>query len=108
MYNVCHVVKIGYNEQLKSTDINTITMNLKPAEELFYEAESFIEEQTTEDLAEQVRVEALKDILGDLMKYRMNQGDVISQIDNIPNASDKAKEVAKNYMLQALNMGGKG
>lgn len=107
MYETCHVVKITYNESLNSTDIDTITMDLLPSKELFYEADSFIEEKTEEELAEEIRVEALKDILGDLMKYRMNQGDILTQLDNIPNASEEAKQVAKNYMMQALNMGGK-
>ena len=50
---------------------------------------------------------ALKDVLGDLLKYRMNQTDPLSQIDNIPNATDKAKEIAKAYMIRALNNCGK-
>ena len=106
MYDYCWVGSIKYNTTDKSTDIETIRLELKPASEIFYEDDSFIEEKSEEALEEEIRKENLKGVLDDLLKYRMSQADPMAQIDVIPNATDSAKEVAKSYLLQALNIKG--
>ena len=88
---------------VQQTDINTDEFHLRPISDLFYEDEVFIDEKTEDEIQEELRKEALKDVLGDLLKYRMNTGDPISQIDRIPNATDEAKEVAKQYLQIAFN-----
>lgn len=105
MYESCLLVNIKYNAEFKNTDINTITLPLKPSEEVFYSDSEFVEEQDADALADAVRKEALKDVLGDLCTYRMNNGDPLVQVENIPNATPEAKAVAKDYLQQALNMG---
>ena len=105
IYDDCSVVKIWYNAEKKTTELDTLSFGLDPASEIFYADEEFIEEKTEEEIADAERKEALMDVLGDLLKYRMNQGDPISQVDNIPNASPEAKEIAKSYLLKALNNG---
>lgn len=105
LYNSCWYVIIQYNDESKSTNIDTEEFKLQPYEEIFIDDDMFINEQTKEDIDEAVRKEALKDILSDLVKYRMFQCDPISQINNIPNASDEAKKVASDYLLLAFNQG---
>lgn len=103
LYESCWYVYVEYNESSQQTDINTDEFHLRPISDLFYEDEVFIDEKTEDEIQEELRKEALKDVLGDLLKYRMNTGDPISQIDRIPNATDEAKEVAKQYLQIAFN-----
>ena len=105
MYDSCWYVFIEYDKESASTDINTEEFKLKPASEIFYATEDFVDEKSEDDIAEELRQEALKDVLGDLLKYRMNQTDPISQIDNIPNATPEAKGIAKDYLQMAFNKG---
>ena len=102
MYNSVWWVKVEFNGE--STDINTELWNLTPAEELFVQAE-FIDEKTEEEIAEEVRKEALSEILHDILEYRIAGGDPITQVMNIPNASEDAKNVAAKYLQTALNSG---
>lgn len=103
MYESCWYVFIEYNGT--QTDINTEEFKLKPSEEIFYANDDFITEKTEDDIQEELRKEALKDVLGDLLKYRMNQGDPIQQVMRIPNATDEAKQVATDYLQLAFNRG---
>lgn len=103
IYDSCWYVFIGYNSNTNETDINTEAFALKPVKDLFYEDEVFVDEKTEEDIEEELRKEALKDVLGDLLKYRMNTGSPLDQIDRIPNATDEAKAIAKQYLQTAFN-----
>ena len=105
MYDKCWAVLIYYDPNKGSTDVSMLDFNLRPASEIFFADDDFVDEQDEEQLQEQIRMDALKDVLSDLLKYRMNQGDLLSQIDNIPNASQEAKDVAKKYLQEALNNG---
>lgn len=100
MYESCWYVFLGYNEQTRSTDIKTEVFDLQPLDEIFYEDELFLDDRTD---AEKLRREQLTDILDDLLKYRMNNGDAFDQIDKIPSASEEAKGVAKRYLQLAYN-----
>jgi hypothetical protein len=62
-----------------------------------------ITEETEEEQLEAIRKQNLTDVLADLGKYRMNQTDPISQIANIPNATDEAKQIAMDYLHTAMN-----
>ena len=101
MYDSCWFVRVGYNAESESTDINPDEFKLIPSSEIFYE--DFIEEKTEDELAEEVRKEALKEVLGDLLKYRISMGDPIQHIDSIPNGSPEAKAMAKSYLQTAFN-----
>lgn len=104
MYELCWAVEFAYHSETDSTDVDTISIELKPSTEIFFEDESFVDDKTTEDLEEELnRQAALKDVIGDLLKYRMNQGNPLEQIDNVPNATKEAKELAKQYLQIALN-----
>ena len=98
-YDYCWLVYIGYNGT--ATDIVPERLELKPLSEVM-ESDSVILEAAEADKAEEaLRKEALKDILDDLMKYRISSGSPIDQIKNIPNASDGAKKIAVEYLQLA-------
>lgn len=105
MYESCWYVFVKYDESSQQTDIDTEEFKLKPSEEIFYKSEDFVDEKSEEEINEELRKEALHDILGDMLKYRMNTGDPIEQIDRIPNATEEAKKVAKDYLMLAFNRG---
>lgn len=67
--------------------------------------EDFVDEKTEEEVQDELRKEALQDVLGDLLKYRMNSGNPLDQIDRIPNATPEAKAIAKDYLQMAFNKG---
>lgn len=105
MYDSCWYVYIEYDNSDGQTNINTEAFELKPSSEVFFAQEEFVTEKTSEDLAEEVRREALKDVLGDLLTYRMNTGSPIEQVQRIPNASAEAKQLAVDYLQLAFNRG---
>lgn len=97
IWESCWTVHVRYNG--KETDIDTEVFDLQPSTEVFYEKEDYIEEDTAEDIE---RKAALKDVLDDLLKYRISQGSPIDQIQKIPNASQAAKDMACSYLNIAL------
>ena len=104
IYESCWYVFCEYNESVKATDINTEKFELQASDEVFYDNKDFVTDKSEEQIDEEVRKEALKDVLTDLLKYRMNQGDPIEQVKNIPNASEEAKQVAIDYLQTVFNM----
>jgi hypothetical protein len=106
MYDSCWYVFLEYDTDTKSTSIKTEEFKLLPASEIFYSDDNYVESQTEEQLKEAIRKEALKDVLGDLLKYRIQDGDYLNQIDIIQNATDEAKKMAKEYLQTAFNMAG--
>lgn len=99
-YDTCWLLSVKYNGH--DTDINPVEFELEPWDTVFYPEDEFVEEAGVSS-EETLRREKLQDILQDLLKYRMGQGDPFEQIDRIPNASDAAKEVAKKYLQAAFN-----
>lgn len=105
MYDSCWFVRVGYNPSTKETDINTDEFKLKPAKEIFYEDEDFVDEKSEEEINEEIRKEKLMEQLGDIIKYRINGGDPIQQIENITTGSREAKDIAIKYLQTAYNGG---
>ena len=105
MYDSCWFVFIRYDADDGQTNIDTETFELRPASEVFYAPEEFITDKSAEEIQEEVRRDALKEVLGDLLTYRMNTGDPVEQIKRIPNASDEAKKIAIDYLQLAFNRG---
>lgn len=103
MYDYCWYVFVRYDKDLKDTNIDTEMFKLLPASEIFYDDAEFVEEKDKDELEETMRVEALQNVLGELMTFRITTGDPMEQIDNIPNASEEAKKLAKNYLQIAYN-----
>lgn len=103
IYESCWFVSFKYDKNEKSTNYDALDFPLKPAKDIFYTNEDFVEDKTEEDIEELERVEALKDVLDDILKCRMTSGDLLGQINAIPNATDNAKTLACNYLEAALS-----
>lgn len=103
-YDACWIVSFyGIKENGgMEAEFETLYWQLAPHEDLYYEDEEFIDEKSEDELEEELRKEKLAEVLGDIVKYRMLGGDPLKQIDAIPNATDKAKEVAKKYLQIAM------
>ena len=105
-YEYCWLMYISYNETEHQTDVDWQMFQLPPVEDCFHLDETFVEEKSADELADEMRRQELKGVLNDLLTYRLNQGDPIKQVENIPNASDAAKKVAIDYLTMAFNTGG--
>ena len=103
MYNSVKLGEISYNKTTELTDFDIIDMPLKPYEEIFDLSGVDLTEKTQDEIDEEMRKAALSDVLGDLLTYRMNQTDPISQIANIPNATEEAKAMAMSYLQTAMD-----
>lgn len=102
-YDQVWLVAFNYNADTDETDYDMLPFELEPYNSLYYDDSEVINDKTEEELAEEVRKEALTEVLGDIMKYRMLQGDPMAQVDLIPNASEAAKQIAKDYLQVAFN-----
>lgn len=102
-YDKCWYLVFDYSESAKSTSFDALDFNLKPLVEEFYDDDTFIEEKSEDEIANEIRTQALKDVLEDILKYRMCDGNLLEAIDKIPNATNEAKDLAKSYLQFALN-----
>lgn len=103
-YEKCWYLVFEYDKDSDSTGFDAIDFKLSPISEEFYSDEDYIDDRDDEeDEAEVLRQEALHDVIGDMLKYRICGGDLLESIDAIPNATTEAKEKAKGYLQFALN-----
>lgn len=102
-YPSCWIVRFGYNADSQCTDYDALELPLSPVSETFYTEDTFIEDMTEEQIAEVERTMALKEVLDEIITCRITSGDLISQVNNIPNASQDAKNMACHYLQLALN-----
>lgn len=100
-YDSCWFVEFKYSAADDCTNYDAVEFPLP--KDIFYEDEEFIEDMSEEQIAEIERTEALKEVLEEIMSCRISNGDLISQVYNIPNASDEAKQVAAHYLQIALD-----
>ena len=103
LYDSCILVWVRYNTKRGITDIDTEQFELEPYANIFYEDDTIINEKSEEEIQEEIRKDALKEILEDVLKYRITGGDPIEQVNNVPNASEEAKEMARNYLQLVFN-----
>lgn len=101
-YNTCWYTEFGYDSQTNQTQFYLEPMDLKPYEELFIDDGVVLSEDNEDENAEKMRKEALTDTLKAIMDYQIVTGDYEEQVDNIPNATTKAKEIAKEYIRKAM------
>lgn len=102
-YDMCWAMSFRYNSDKGCMDFDMIPYDLTPCTELYYGDDEYIEDKSPEELEDELRKEQLADVLSDIIKYRMVGGDLMQQIENIPNASDGAKKVAREYLQVAYN-----
>ena len=103
IYEKCWFLTFTYDNVNKETSYDAHDFVLAPSEEIFHMDEEFIADKTEEEIADELRTQALKEVLDDIMKYRIGTGDLLESISNIPNASESAKDLAKSYLQFALN-----
>jgi len=104
LYDTCWFMYIGYDGE--STQIIPEPYKLPPISECFESDDVFVDDKTQEDVAEELRKQNLKEVLDELITYRISGGDPFAQIMKIPNASDEAKKMAVSYLQVAYNNGG--
>lgn len=85
-----------------AVEFDVLNFPLISHEEIYYSDDEFIEELSEDVLAESLRKEALAEVLSDIIKYRMLGGDIRKQVDAIPNATEEAKEMCKQYLEIAM------
>ncbi len=104
LYDSCWLLYMGYDGE--STQLIPEPYKLPSISECFVPDESFVEDKTQAELNEELRKKNLKNVLDDLIKYRINGGDPFEQIMRIPNTSDEAKKMASDYLQMAFSNGG--
>lgn len=102
IYESVWIPRFKYNPEMKSTGIDMMPFPLRPSEEIFYAEEDFIEEYGETEVQEKLRLQQLREVLDDLLKYRVTGGDPVAQVLALPNASEAAKEVAVKYLREAF------
>lgn len=102
IYEKCWHTFCIFNPETDSTDFITEDFELEPSKGVFHE-EEYLTDKTEEEIDEAIRKEELSNILNDLLTYRMNTGDPVEQVKRIPNATEKAKEIAIEYLQTAFN-----
>lgn len=102
-YESCWVVRFEFEED--GTNWYADEWELAPLSDVFYNSEEFVEEKSEDKVEELERKKALKEVLDEIIKCRIGGNNLMEQIDAIPNASESAKEIAKEYLQNALNLG---
>ena len=103
LYNSCWWVFFRYDKENNCSQFMPEEFKLRPTSEIFYDDSDFVDEKTEEEIQEELRKDNLKNVLDELLTYRIQEGDYMHQIDIIQNASDDAKTLAKKYLQQELN-----
>lgn len=101
-YNTCWYAEFGYDSGIDQTQFYIEPMNLESYEDIFIDDDTVLTEDNADENAEKLRKEALTETLSAIMDYEIVTGDYCTQVDNIPNATNNAKEIAKEYIRKAM------
>lgn len=107
-FNDCWWVRFDYilEDGGYVTEYSAEEFGLEPAGKVFYPKEDFIGE---EDISEEERKkssESLTNIVKEIMEGRISGGDLFAQVRAVPNASNKVKDIACDYLHRAIDMKG--
>lgn len=97
----CWYMEFMYNNEAKTTDYQSDLFGLKPASEVFYPRNDFVDEN--EITEEDIRTQSLISIVKEVMEGRMTSGDLFHQIRILPGASDRVKDIACEYLQMAID-----
>ncbi len=100
-YENCWIFEFNYKEESDETDFELKEWKLKPIEEIMNTEDSMITEETVVDAEEEMRKQNLREVLKEISESNMSTGNICDQIMNIPNATQKAKELAVSYIKLA-------
>lgn len=85
-----------------STSYDAKFFGLKPASEVFYPKEDFVDDSEDDELSERVNNSAkLTEIVKEIMEGRITSGDLNHQIDVVPGVRPEVKALAKQYLEKA-------
>lgn len=104
-YRDCFYYQLFYNDDEGAFDYEVTPFGLRPPSEVFMEVVDTKSEE--EILSEKEKEEAnkrLADILNEAMTYKLFSGNLIEQVDRIPQATDEVKAIAKRYLQSAIEM----
>ena len=101
MWETCYGVVLTIDDTF--TNLDTITYNLKPLEEVFTSLEENpSDDMTMDDLETEFDMEALSEVLSQLEGYNLNAGkDYITQIKRVAGIDYKARDIAIDYLEKA-------
>ena len=100
-FDDCYYIVFEYNKEEDVTDFDAKMFGLKKASEVFYPKEKFI---TEDDMSNEERqAESLKSIVSEIMGSRVMSGDLFHQIKIMPGASERAKNIACEYLQRAID-----
>ena len=100
-YDNCWIFEFTYAEENNITDYELKEWKLKPIAEITYDDDSFVTEENIVDIEEEMRRKSLSEVLKEISESNISTGNICDQIMNIPNASQKAKELAVSYIKLA-------
>jgi DNA repair exonuclease SbcCD nuclease subunit len=103
-FDDCFYVKFDYTEEDDTTNYDIFMMGLPPWKDVFY----VDEEVEVEDVVSEERREAsesLTEIVKEIMSGRITKGDLISQVEVVPYATDEVKQLAVSYLRKAIDGG---
>lgn len=95
-YDFVYYVKFEYKPEGDYIDWQAKQFDLLPTSECFIEND--LSEKTEEQVAEELRLNNLSEVLNEIMEYQISGNDLVTQIENIPSASNEAKKIAIDYI----------
>ena len=100
-FDDCFYIMFEYNKSINTTEFDAKLFGLKKASEVFYPKEKFI---TDDEKSDEVRQsESLKSIVSEIMGSRVMSGDLFHQIEIMPGASERARNIACEYLQRAID-----
>lgn len=104
-YDDCWYFTFQYekeDEETWSTSYDAKFLGLRPASEVFFPKEEFVDDLEGDFLSERVsNSEKLTEIVKEIMEGRITSGDLFHQIEVIPNVTPEARALAKKYLEDA-------
>lgn len=105
-FDECWYLQFSHSSEGDTVDGNVQfsaeLFGLQKASEVFVEEETIISDDDVRTY-EELRQESLVNIVKEVMEGRMATGDIFNQIQRLPGASQRAKEIASNYLHRAMD-----
>lgn len=102
-FECCWYFDFRYNQIEKATDFSAEVFELVPVKEAFYDSDEYFSEESEEDTLDEIRSQALVDVVKEIMDGRVVAGDLFQQIKSMPTDRVKAKDIACKYLQMAID-----
>lgn len=100
-FDDCWYVKCEYNAEEGYTACDPYLMGIKPASEVFYPAENFINNEEEGMSEQEIRSDKLSNLVKEIVDTRIASGNIVEQIMKNPVADDETKKLAIRYYQMA-------